>query len=161
MGFASAWVALSPATIEGGCMRFVPRSHRMDVVPHRDAFASDNLLSRGQEIDVDVDENEAVDIVLRPGEMSLHHVKLVHGSKPNRADQRRIGFAIRYGPTYVRQLIGEKDSAVLVRGTDTENNFEHERPPVCDLDEPALKQYAAIMKRNEAVLYRGTGRGFR
>lgn len=108
---------------------------------------------------VDVDENVAVDIVLQPGEMSLHHVKLVHGSKRNRADQCRIGFVIRYGPTYVRRLISKKDSAVLVRGTDTENNFEHETPPVRDLDEPALKQDAAIMKRYEAVLDRGTGRG--
>ncbi len=157
----TAWVALSPATVESGCMRFVPGTHKMDVAAHNDTFAEDNLLSRGQEIEVDVDENEAVDIVLQPGEMSLHHVKLIHGSNANRSNDRRIGFAIRYVPAYVRQIVGEKDSAVLVRGVDTEHNFEHETPPVQDLDEASLAQYAAIMKRHEAVLYRGADRGFK
>ncbi|NJO37484.1 MAG: phytanoyl-CoA dioxygenase [Rhizobiales bacterium] len=157
----TAWLALSPATVESGCMRFVPGTHKMAIAPHKDTFAKDNLLSRGQEIEVDVDENEAVDIVLQPGEMSLHHVKLIHGSNPNRADDRRIGFAIRYVPAYVRQVVGAKDSAVLVRGVDTERNFEHETPPGRDLDPAALAQYAAIMKRQEAVLYRNTDRGFK
>ena len=157
----TAWLALSPATVESGCMRFVPGTHKMEVVPHKDTFAEDNLLSRGQEIEVDVEEKEAVDVVLQPGEMSLHHVKLIHGSNPNRSDDRRIGFAIRYVPAYVRQVVGAKDSAVLVRGTDTERNFEHETPPERDLDEAALAQYAAIMKRQEAVLYRDTDRGFK
>ncbi|MGH1482358.1 MAG: phytanoyl-CoA dioxygenase family protein [Geminicoccales bacterium] len=157
----TAWVALSPATVTSGCMRFVPGTHKMEIVPHNDTFADDNLLSRGQEVEVDVDEKEAVNVVLQPGEMSLHHVKLIHGSNPNRSDDRRIGFAIRYVPAYVRQVVGEKDSAVLVRGVDTERNFEHETPPVHDLDEAALAQYAAIMKRQEAVLYRDTDRGFK
>ena len=145
----TAWVALSPATVASGCMRFMPGTHKMEVVPHRDTFAEDNMLSRGQEIEVEVDEHKAVD------------VKLIHGSNANISDDRRIGFAIRYVPAYVRQVVGEKDSAVLVRGTDNERNFEHEQPPVHDLDEAALAQYAAIMKRQEAVLYRDTDRGFK
>jgi chlorinating enzyme len=157
----TAWVALSPATVASGCMRFLPGSHKMEIAPHKDTFASDNMLSRGQEIEVDVDEDEAVDVVLQPGEMSLHHVKLIHGSNANSSDDRRIGFAIRYVPAYVRQVVGEKDSAVLVRGVDTERNFEHETPPAVDLDSEALAQYAAIMKRQEAVLYRDTDRGFK
>jgi ectoine hydroxylase-related dioxygenase (phytanoyl-CoA dioxygenase family) len=154
----TAWVALSPATVESGCMRFLPGSHKMEVAPHNDTFAADNLLSRGQEIAVEVDEREAVDVELQPGEMSLHHVKLIHGSNPNRSDDRRIGFAIRYVPSYVRQVVGEKDSAVLVRGSDPDRNFEHEKPPVRDLDEAALAQHAAVAARQAALLYRGTGR---
>ena len=69
----TAWVALSPATEASGCMRFVPGSHRQSIVEHTDTFAGDNLLSRGQEIAVEVDENDAVAAVLRPGQMSLHH----------------------------------------------------------------------------------------
>src|SRR5712691_10644265 len=76
-------------------MRMVPGTHR-EQVAHRDTFAPDNLLSRGQEVMVDVDEAKAVDIVLHPGEMSLHHVRMFHGSPPNRSDDRRIGYAIRY-----------------------------------------------------------------
>ena len=62
-------------------------------------------------------------LVLQPGEMSLHHVRLIHGSDPNPSDKRRIGFAIRYLPTYVRQIVGTHDSATLVRGVDTFHNF--------------------------------------
>lgn len=157
----TAWIALSPATVESGCMRFVPGSHMMDVVPHNDTFAEDNMLTRGQEVSVEVDEKDAFDVVLRPGEMSLHHVKLIHGSNANGSNDRRIGFAIRYIPAYVRQVIGDKDSAVLVRGTDTEHNFEHETPPSADLDPAALAQHAAIMRRHEAILFQGTDRGYR
>ncbi|MGI9499457.1 MAG: phytanoyl-CoA dioxygenase family protein [Geminicoccaceae bacterium] len=157
----TAWVALSPATVGSGCMRFMPGTHKMEIAPHKDTFAEDNMLSRGQEVEVEVDENEAADIILQPGEMSLHHVKLIHGSNANRSDDRRIGFAIRYVPAYVRQVVGEKDSAVLVRGVDVEKNFEHEAPPADDLDQAALAQYNAIMKRQEAVLYRDTDRGFK
>ena len=156
----TAWIALSPATVESGCMRFVPGSHKMEVVPHNDTFAEDNMLTRGQEISVDVDEEDAVDVVLQPGEMSLHHVKLIHGSNANRSADRRIGFAIRYLPAHVRQVVGDKDSAVLVRGSDSERNFEHETPPAADLDPAALAQHAAIMKRHEAILFRNTDRGY-
>lgn len=157
----TAWVALSPATVASGCMRFVPGTHKMEIVPHNDTFADDNMLTRGQEVAVEVDEDDAVDIELKPGEMSLHHVKLIHGSNANSSDDRRIGFAIRYIPAYVRQVVGEKDSAVLVRGSDREGNFEHEAPPKVDMDPAALAQHAAIMKRQEAILFRDTDRGYR
>jgi non-haem Fe2+, alpha-ketoglutarate-dependent halogenase len=154
----TAWVALSPSTPEGGCMRVVPGSHKQDVLPHTETFAEHNLLSRGQEIQVEVDEREAVDLVLQPGEMSLHHVKLIHGSGANRADDRRIGFAIRYVPTYVRQTAGPEDSAMLVRGVDTYHHFLEETPPAADLDDAALAQHAAVTARAARILMRGTGR---
>ena len=157
----TAWVALSPATVDSGCMRFVPGSHKMEIVPHNDTFADDNMLSRGQEVSVEVDEKDAIDVILQPGEMSLHHVKLIHGSNANRSSDRRIGLAIRYIPAYVRQVVGDKDSAVLVRGADSEHNFEHETPPETDLAPAALAQQAAIKQRQEAVLFRNTNRGFR
>jgi hypothetical protein len=91
-----AWVALSPANLQSGCMKFLPGSQTQDHLQHVDTFHKDNLLSRGQEIAVKV---ESVDCMLNPGEMSLHHVKLVHGSEPNRSNDRRIGLAIRYIPT--------------------------------------------------------------
>ena len=61
----TAWVAFTPSTVESGCMRVVPGTHTRQV-PHKDTFAENNLLSRGQEIAVDVDEDDAVDVVLRP-----------------------------------------------------------------------------------------------
>ena len=91
------------------------------------------MLSRGQEIEVEVDDARGVDIVLRAGEMSLHHVRMVHGSPANRLDDRRIGFAIRYIPTYVRQLAGAVDGAMLVRGVDEHQYYVPERAPAADL----------------------------
>jgi non-heme Fe2+,alpha-ketoglutarate-dependent halogenase len=154
----TAWIALSPSTPASGNMRVVPATHGMEVIKHKDTFAEGNMLSRGQEIEVEVDEAKAVDITLQPGEMSLHHVKLIHGSGANRSDDRRIGFAVRYLPTYVRQVVGEKDSALLVRGEDTYHSFEHERPPARDLAPEAVAQHRAICERQGQVLFRGSGR---
>jgi non-heme Fe2+,alpha-ketoglutarate-dependent halogenase len=154
----TAWIALSPSTPESGCMRVVPGSHKREVLPHIETFAEHNLLSRGQEIQVEVDEHQAKDLILAPGEMSLHHVKLIHGSGPNRADDRRIGFAIRYVPTYVRQTAGAEDSAMLVRGVDADHHFLEEMPPSADLDEAALAEHATVTARAARILMRGTGR---
>jgi non-heme Fe2+,alpha-ketoglutarate-dependent halogenase len=91
----SAWIALTDSTIASGCMRVVPGSHtrRHDHIVTR---AENNLLSRGHEIAVAVDERDAVDVVLRAGQMSLHHVDIIHGSNPNRASHPRTGFIVRY-----------------------------------------------------------------
>jgi non-haem Fe2+, alpha-ketoglutarate-dependent halogenase len=64
-----------------------------------------------------VESENTVDCILNPGEISLHHVKLVHGSEPNRSNDRRIGLAIRYIPTGLKQL-KVRDSATLVSGVD-------------------------------------------
>jgi ectoine hydroxylase-related dioxygenase (phytanoyl-CoA dioxygenase family) len=152
----TAWVAFTEATVDNGAMRMVPGSHGEQLV-HRDTFAANNLLSRGQEIEVAVDEARGVDIVLRAGEMSLHHVRMVHGSPPNRSDDRRIGFAIRYIPTYVRQLAGEADGSMLVRGVDDFHYYVPERPPTADLSADARAHHAESVARSASILYRGTG----
>jgi len=158
----TAWVALSESTRENGAMRVVPGTHRTDIIPHTDTFDPDNLLSRGQEISVSVDESRAVMLELQPGEMSLHHVKLIHGSDPNPSAKRRIGFAIRYIPTYVRQTVdkvadGRKDSATLVRGTDTFGNFLPERRPDAELSASAIAHHAEVTGVTKGILMRGTG----
>ncbi len=151
----TAWVALSPSTLESGAMRVVPGTHAGQVA-HRDTFNERNLLTRGQEVMVDVDGSNAVDLLLSPGEMSLHHVRLIHGSEPNRAADRRIGFAIRYIPTTVRQTVGPKDSATLVRGVDEFRYFDHETGPESDLSAAALAQHTEITERQAKILYAGT-----
>ena len=152
----TAWVALSESTEANGAMRVVPGTHQLDQVAHRDTFAADNLLSRGQEIAVEVDPAQAVPLPLRPGEMSLHHVRLIHGSEPNPSAARRIGFAIRYLPTHVRQVVGTRDSATLVRGTDRFGNFLPEQAPSSDLADAALAHHAQVTQQIGAVLMRGT-----
>jgi len=151
----TAWVALSPANLESGCMKFLPGSQTQDHIQHVDTFHKDNLLSRGQEIAVKVDGEETVDCILNPGEMSLHHVKLVHGSEPNRSNDRRIGLAIRYIPTDLKQL-KVRDSATLVRGVDNYGNFDSEPRPKRDLDDAALAAHADAIGRQVKALYSGT-----
>jgi ectoine hydroxylase-related dioxygenase (phytanoyl-CoA dioxygenase family) len=153
----TAWIAFTPSLPESGNMRVVPGTH-LNKVPHTDTFAQDNLLSRGQEVAVQVNEADAVDITLQPGEMSLHHVLIVHGSEPNRADWPRIGFAVRYVPTHVRQAGGPQDSALLVRGHDSFGHFEHETTPEEDLHPHALEQHKVIMDRQLSILYAGAAK---
>jgi non-haem Fe2+, alpha-ketoglutarate-dependent halogenase len=151
----TAWVALTPANKSNGAMDYIPGSHTTDQIPHRDTFAKNNLLTRGQEVAVEVDETQARTVDLRPGEISLHHVRLVHGSAPNPTNDRRIGFAIRYIPTSVKQVAGE-DSATLVRGVDAYHHFEHEPRPTRDMDPEFLELHRKIADRNAQILYRGT-----
>jgi non-heme Fe2+,alpha-ketoglutarate-dependent halogenase len=151
----SAWIAFTPAHSGNGAMQVIPGTHKTDQIAHRDTFDKHNLLTRGQEVAVDVEQSKAVTITLGPGEMSLHHVRLVHGSPPNTSADRRIGFAIRYVPTSVSQIAGE-DSATLVRGTDVHHHFDHEPRPARDLDPELVALHKAITERNAKILYRGT-----
>ena len=157
----TAWVALSDSTTENGAMRVVPQSHTMAQIPHQDTFRSDNLLSRGQEVMVDVDASGADTLTLKAGEMSLHHVRLIHGSEPNPSDQRRIGFAIRYLPTHVRQIAGSHDWATLVRGVDRHCNFELEPRPDADMSPAAQAYHTAVVGGHTKILMRETGRDMR
>ncbi len=149
----TAWLALSPSTPESGCMRVVPGTHLREVVPHADTFAERNMLSRGQEIAVEVDEAHAVDLVLAPGQMSLHHVKIFHGLHQNRAADRRIGFATRYLPPHIHQEIGT-DAATLVRGEDRFGHFELEPAPAYDLAPEAIACHQRVRERRLAILMR-------
>jgi non-heme Fe2+,alpha-ketoglutarate-dependent halogenase len=149
----TAWVAFTPSTAENGCMRVIPGSHTVDQLPHRDTYGPNNLLTRGQEVAVEVDEAKAVDVVLAPGQFSLHHVRLVHGSEPNTSDGPRIGFAVRYLPTYVRQISGNPDSATLVRGVDEFGHFKLEPAPESDFHPDAVEFHAGVMAANRKILY--------
>ena len=153
----TVWLAFSPANRVSGCMKFVAGTHKSQV-SHTDTFDQNNLLTRGQEVAVDVAEKDAVLAELKPGQASLHHVLLFHGSEPNRSDDRRIGLAIRYIPTHVKQAVGTRDWATLVRGTDTFKNFEPEPRPVSDLSADARAFHKMVSEEQVKVLYRGTGK---
>jgi non-haem Fe2+, alpha-ketoglutarate-dependent halogenase len=153
----TAWIAFTDVTPENGYMQVIPGSHKIDQLPHVDTFHKDNLLSRGQEIAVEVDTSKAVGLALQAGEMSLHHIKVVHGSDANRTGDRRIGLAIRYIPTYVRQT-KVRDAAMLVRGTDKFHHFDYEPRPQADLDAAALAAHADSVARQVKALYQGTAK---
>lgn len=122
LNYASAWLALSDSSADNGCMRVVRGSHWRGIVSHhRTSITPENFVSL--EIACQVKESEATDVTLQPGEMSLHHVAVVHGSKPNASDRPRIGFAVRYVSPRVRQQL-DHYPLILARG---EDRFGHYR----------------------------------
>lgn len=123
----SAWLALSPATMESGCMRMVPGSHLGGKIEHELIEDESNVLLNGQNV-VGVDEEAAVYCPLNPGEVSFHHGWTLHASMPNISDDRRIGLNIQYLAPHVCQLKNPDDGAILVRGEDRYNNFPIDIP---------------------------------
>ncbi len=149
----SVWLALSPATLETGCMRVLPGSHNGDLLPHKDEYKPNSLLTRGQEIAVQVDEAKAVAMPLHPGEISLHNVRLAHASGPNRSKGRRIGLSMHYMPTRTKQIVGEWDSAALVRGSDRFGHFKDTPRPVRDLDPAAVQFHEKATNAVREILF--------
>ena len=151
----TAWVALSPSNIANGCMRFVPGSHQRSLVPHKDTFDENNLLSRGQEITVDVNDADGVNVILEPGQASLHHGHLFHASGPNTTDQRRVAAAIRFISTSMRQETGDRTLVTLVSGEDHYGHFTVTGPPrgrLIEEDFELCRRDAAIKRQ---ILYVG------
>ncbi len=151
----TCWLALSPATRQSGCMQFIPGSHKLDAVAHKDTFSEDNLLTRGQEIAVEVNQDDAVYVELRPGQASLHHGHLFHASDPNNSDDRRLGIAIRYVRPSMKQKSGEKTLVTLVAGNDDFGHFKTVAAPSGRLapdDFELCRQDAEIKRR---LLYQG------
>ena len=150
----SVWLALSPAPLESGCMHVLPGSHKGDLLPHNDEYQQDNLLTRGQEIAVKVDESKTVAMPLEPGEISLHNVRLAHASGPNRSSDRRIGISLHYMPTHSKQTVGEWDTAALVRGEDRFGHFTITPRPAKDFDPSAVLFHEKATDATRKILYK-------
>ncbi|MEO1494808.1 MAG: phytanoyl-CoA dioxygenase family protein [Pseudomonadota bacterium] len=151
----TAWIALSPVTVASGCMRFVPGSHT-SIVAHTDTHHEDNLLTRGQELSVEVDEADAINVELAPGEMSLHHGRLFHASAPNTTDDRRIGLAIRYIPASMSQIDGASMAATLVRGQDRFGHFDLVDGAKGTLGPEEIAHHAEVSERRRKTIMRET-----
>jgi len=128
----TAWVALTDAPVEAGCMEVVPGSHKLGQLRHADMQDTDNLLSRGQTLAADVDRSRTAFMAVKAGQFSLHHTHLVHNSRPNRSAHRRVGLGISYIPTHARCIMPTRVTAMLVRGHDSYNNFDDERRPLVE-----------------------------
>lgn len=150
----TAWIALSSASSASGCMRFVPGSHTQ-IVEHTNTHEEDNMLSLGQEVAVEVKDCDAVDAELKPGQMSIHHGRVFHASNPNTTDDRRIGLAIRYLPTSMKQRPGGNMAAMLVRGEDKFGHFQPCRRPSGLMQEADYKHWLEVSGARVNVLMSG------
>jgi len=153
--FVTPWIALSPSNRETGCMSMIPGSHKNQIRPHDDTFAEDNILTRGQVVK-DVDESSAADLILEPGQMSLHHGEIVHGSLPNVSQERRVGYALQsYMANDIRQQIG-KNMWLPVRGDSLAgDDISLLQRPVADMDAQAVTQRTVVNENFADILYSG------
>ena len=150
----TAWIALTESTCENGCVRMIRGSHRLDIQQHIDTFGEGNILTRGQQIE-NVDEKHAVDIELEPGQMSLHHARTIHGSRPNTTADRRIGIALQsFAHPSTRQVHGQ-DYALLVRGSDAYGNFSNGPRPKAEVDHANVEFRNKVNTRLAEILYAG------
>ena len=155
--FVTPWIALTPSNLETGCMSMIPGSHGNDVQPHLETFHDDNILTRGQEIQ-DVDESVAVDLILRPGQMSIHHARVIHGSQPNRSQQRRVGFAMQsYVAAGGRQTQG-KNYWLPIRGDCLQEDFVELKRPLHDMEPVAADERHKANDNWADILYQGASR---
>jgi Protein involved in biosynthesis of mitomycin antibiotics/polyketide fumonisin len=153
----TAWLALTDASVEAGCMEVVPGSHKLGQLPHAEMQNPDNLLSRGQELAGNFDRSRADYMPVKAGQFSLHHTHLVHNSRPNRSNDRRIGLGLSYIPTWARCTAPTRVTATLVRGEDRYGNFDGERRPVQEAGPEERAFHAAAVERFRKMNVEQTG----
>lgn len=151
----SAWLALSEVTEANGGMKFIPGSHHLGQLPHEDVTDSENLLTRGQQASIEINDSTAVKVELQPGQASLHHGYLLHSSGPNQTDKPRLGMVITYLSTSVFQTKSPVDYAMLVQGSDEYQHFRNIPTPTALFDASSMAVHKQMLMNLNAVLYDG------
>lgn len=140
----TVWVALTPSTVESGCIRVLPGSHRQPDMHHIETRDPQNMLSRGQAI-MDIDDADAAYMELAPGQFSIHHERMVHGSEPNGSDTPRVGISFMFIPAHVTSTIGRKGS-ILLRGEDQYGHWDDDPVPRFNNDPVSLEVLKAFQE---------------
>ena len=153
--FPTPWIALSPSNLETGCMTMISGSHKQEIHRHEDTFAEHNILTRGQAIP-DVDKSKGVNLILEPGEMSIHNGAIIHGSKPNKSQQRRVGFSLQsYMSPAIEQVAG-RNIWTHIRGKRRQdrNGLSLDRPKY-NMDPVTISQRKIANENLSDILYKG------
>jgi non-heme Fe2+,alpha-ketoglutarate-dependent halogenase len=137
-------LALSECGSREGCLRVIPGSHKWSPLPHQDSEDATSILARGQSITVDFDKSNAVDCVLKPGEMALINNKIVHSSGPNNGIDRRIMLLVEMMPTHA-YYPQRRESAMLVRGVDEYHNFDIDPRPDAEFSPDAQANWKRVI----------------
>lgn len=94
----TVWLAIDEATVENGCLKFMPGSHkRKELRPHR-TNKDPNFTLHQELLESEYDDDKAVPLELEAGQMSLHDVYLLHGSEANDSGKPRRGMTMRFMP---------------------------------------------------------------
>ena len=150
--FLTVWLALTPANKENGCMQFLRGSHQ-ERLEHVDTYAEHNMLPRGQSIVNDIAPSRVVDVLLEPGQASIHHGWMAHASGANRSEERRFGLVIRYMAPHLKQTIAPQDYGMLVRGEDRYQHFVSPPRPTQNFEPLAIQRYEKIRSERRGFLY--------
>ena len=149
----SIWIAFSASTVESGCVKMLPCTHRHGQLAHAERFSDGNILSRGQEIGEGIDPSAAVDVVLQPGEMSLHHGHVAHASQPNRSKDRRIGLNAQYISSDTRPTSDVSGYALSLRGKKRNLFFDEEFDPSGVYATADCKRRDEILAARDEIIY--------
>ena len=153
--WVTGWLAVTDANEENGCMRMLKGSHKKDLKFHDQKFDENNLLTRGQTIE-NVPINETTPVILKAGQLSLHHPTIIHGSGLNKSKERRIGFAIQsYIGTNVDQVLG-KIYVQQARGNDTFRFHEHVKRPTELMNENDIITRKKANEELSKIFYSGS-----
>ena len=143
----TAWVALSEAGAEAGCMEVVSSQGQPQQLRHAALGLEHSINGGGQAIVEPFDQDGIAAMALHAGEFSLHHTLARHRSAPNRAAHRRIGLGISYIPAHVRTVGSHRLFAMLVRGQDTGGHFDLLPAPQAEFDPAALALHEQVYQR--------------
>ena len=153
--WVTAWIAVTDSNEKNGCMRMLSGSHKDNLKHHEQKFDKNNLLTRGQTItDVPIDKTDPV--ILKAGQMSLHHPTIVHGSGLNSSNDRRIGFVIQsYIGTDVKQVIG-KMYVQKARGEDEYKYHQYSKIPLKLMGKNEIISQNKANKELSKIFYYGS-----
>jgi Phytanoyl-CoA dioxygenase (PhyH) len=145
-------LALSDCGPDQGCLRGIPGSHTWGILKHEESDDPRSILARGQYITDKFDESTAVDFALKPGEMAMFTNSLVHGSGTNLGPDRRFLLLVEMLPTWAKPP-RVRQSALLVRGSDTHGNFDDEPRPDGEFTEAALAGWAGVVNKRAKLIF--------
>ena len=145
-----AWVALTDASAEAGCMEMLSSGGAPRQLHHAALGLAHSINRAGQTITEPFDDSSPVAMALPAGSFSLHHELAVHRSAPNRAAHRRVGIGLNYLPTHVRVNSPVRLKAMLVRGEDRYGHFDLIDPPAAERDAAALAVHQEVSDRYRA-----------
>ena len=153
--WVTAWIAITDANEENGCMQMWPRSHKKNLIHHTEKFDENNLLTRGQTIE-NVPSGEIEHVVLETGQMSLHHPTVIHGSGLNKSNDRRIGFVVQsYIGSNVNQVLG-KMFVQKARGKDTYKFHKYSDIPQALMTEENILSWNKANNELSKIFYSGS-----
>jgi non-heme Fe2+,alpha-ketoglutarate-dependent halogenase len=145
-----AWVALTDAGREAGCMEMLSAGGAPKMLHHAAMGLKNSINRAGQTIVAPFDKRKPTVMALKAGEFSLHHELAVHRSAPNHAAHRRVGIGLNYLPPHIRVNGPVRLKAMLVRGEDRFGNFELIDPPAAERDAAALAVHQEVSDRYRA-----------